>query len=72
MGEAGCWDDGCPMPSWTCPADVLQAPLRIEQSRALIFLVFPPAAMWLDNPHLRQHDLVSRALTTINLLKRLH
>lgn len=40
MGKARCGDDGCPMSSWTCPADVLQALLCIQQSRALIFRCF--------------------------------
>lgn len=40
MGKAGCWDDEHPTPWWTCPADVLQALLCIQQSRALNFRCF--------------------------------
>lgn len=48
-GAHGSVGMGCPMPLWTV-TEVPQA-LLLQSSE---ILVFPPAGMWLDSPHLGQ------------------
>lgn len=63
---AGCWHVGSSMPSWTCPADVLQA---LQSSDFFGVSTFSDVV---GQPTPTPCDLVSRALTTINLPKHLH